>query len=83
MERELNREELEQKVKEIIEKEIRPALQMDGGDIEFLELDDEGTVKVRLLGACGACPFSVMTLKMGVEQSLKNMVPGIKQVVAI
>ncbi len=83
MEKDLNREELEQKVKEIIEKEIRPALQMDGGDIEFLGLDDEGTVKVRLLGACGACPFSVMTLKMGVEQSLKNMVPGIKQVVAI
>ncbi len=83
MEKDLNREELEQKVKEIIEKEIRPALQMDGGDIEFLGLDDEGTVKVRLLGACGACPFSVMTLKMGVEQSLKNMVPGIKQVIAI
>ncbi len=74
---------LEEKVRQIIDEEVRPALKMDGGDIELLGVDEDGTVKVRLLGACGACPFSTMTLKMGVEESLKRMVPEVKQVVAI
>ncbi len=78
-----NVSELQEKVKKIIEEEVRPALQMDGGDIELIGVDEDGTVKVRLLGACGACPFSTMTLKMGVEQSLKSLVPEIKQVIAI
>ena len=74
---------IEEKVRQIIEDEVKPALRMDGGDIELLGVDEDGTVKVRLLGACGACPFSTMTLKMGVEESLKRMVPEVKQVIAI
>ena len=74
---------IEEKVRQIIEDEVKPALRMDGGDIELLGVDEDGTVKVRLLGACGACPFSTMTLKMGVEESLKRMVPEVKQVIAV
>ena len=79
----INPVELEEKVKKIIEEEVRPALQMDGGDIELVGVEEDGTVKVKLLGACGSCPFSIITLKMGVEQSLKNLVPEVKQVVAV
>jgi len=75
--------ELQERVKKVIEEEVKPALQMDGGDIELVGVDEDGTVKVKLLGACGSCPFSMMTLKMGVEQSLKNLVPEVKQVVAV
>ncbi len=61
---------------------IRPQLQMDGGDVELVEVKD-GTVKVRLTGACGSCPMSTMTLKMGVEKILKQEIPEIKEVVAV
>ncbi len=70
------------KVKEIIE-EIRPLLKADGGDAELVEVSDDGTVKLRLLGACGHCPMSIMTLKMGIEKKIKEKVPGIKEVVAV
>ena len=60
--------------------EIRPALQADGGDVELLEVTDDGIVKVRLKGACGCCPMSQMTLKMGIEKRLKEMVPSVKEV---
>ncbi len=73
---------MEEKIREVIEKEIRPALRMDGGDIELVSVED-GIVKVRLTGACGSCPFSQMTLKMGVEQSLKRLIPEVKEVVAV
>ncbi len=73
---------LTEKVKEIIENEIRPALRMDGGDIELIAVEEDGTVRVRLTGACGSCPFSTFTLKMGVEQSLKKLIPEVKEVVA-
>lgn len=63
--------------------EIRPLLQADGGDLELIEVTEDGVVKVRLQGACGSCPFSLMTLKMGVEQALKRKVPQVKEVVAI
>lgn len=62
--------------------ELRPQLQADGGDIEFLGVKD-GVVKVRLKGACAGCPFSTMTLKMGVEQYLKKRIPGITGVEAV
>ena len=52
--------------------EIRPMLQADGGDLEFVELTDDGVVKLRLTGACGHCPMSTMTLKMGIERRLKE-----------
>jgi Fe-S cluster biogenesis protein NfuA len=71
-----------EKVKEVIE-EIRPFLKADGGDVELIETTEDGIVKLRLLGACGHCPMSIMTLKMGIEKRLKERVPGVKEVVAI
>ena len=61
---------------------IRPALQADGGDIEFVSVD-KGVVKVRLQGACGSCPMATMTLKQGVEVRLKAMVPGVLSVESV
>jgi Fe-S cluster biogenesis protein NfuA len=72
---------MKEKVKEAIGK-IRPFLQRDGGDIEFVEYAD-GVVKVKLTGACGSCPMSMMTLKMGVEKAIKQEIPEVKEVVAI
>jgi Fe-S cluster biogenesis protein NfuA len=72
-------------MREIVEKvleKIRPALQADGGDVELIDVID-GVVKVRLTGACGSCPMSQMTLKMGVEKILKQQVPDVKSVEAI
>ena len=60
---------------------IRPALQADGGDVELLDVK-EGVVSVRLTGACGGCPMSMVTLKNGIERILKNEVPEVKSVVA-
>jgi len=62
---------------------IRPALQADGGNVELVEITDEGVVKVRLTGACRGCPMSRMTLEMGIAQELKKRVPGVKEVKAI
>lgn len=63
--------------------EIRPFLQADGGDIELVEVTDDGVVKVRLQGACAGCPGAQMTLKMGVERKLKEAIPEVKEVVAV
>ena len=70
------------KVKAVLE-EIRPALQADGGDLELVEVTDDGVVKVKLVGACGTCPMSQMTLKMGIEKRLKEKLPEVKEVVAV
>ena len=70
-----------EKVKAVIEK-IRPRLQMDGGDIELIDVED-GKVKVRLKGACAGCPGAQMTLKMGVERIIKEEVPDVKEVIAV
>ena len=70
---------LEQKVISIID-QIRPYLVQDGGDIEFVELTPENVVKVRLQGACGTCPHAKMTLKNGVEQTIKHYLPEIDHV---
>lgn len=78
---ETKKKEFETKIRETIEK-VRPYLVADGGDIELKEITDDLTVKVELQGACGACPFSLFTLKNGVEQALKKEVPEIKEVVA-
>ena len=64
-------EELKEKITAKLE-DVRPALQADGGDIELVEIKDDLTIVVKLLGACGTCPTSVMTLKFGVEQYLKQ-----------
>ncbi|WP_319559773.1 NifU family protein [Marispirochaeta sp.] len=60
--------------------DVRPSLQADGGDIEFVDLSDSGQVTVRLTGACNGCPMAQMTLKQGVEQYLKEKVPGVVSV---
>ncbi|NPD44888.1 MULTISPECIES: NifU family protein [unclassified Lentimicrobium] len=77
-----NKADLERKVQGIIE-QIRPYLQNDGGDIKFIEITDENIVNVELLGACGSCPYSTMTLKNGVEEAVKKALPEIKSVEAI
>ncbi len=64
-------------------KSIRPQLQADGGDIEFVEVDQEGTVKVKLVGACHGCPMSQLTLAWGVERVLKQKVPGVTRVIPV
>ena len=72
---------MEERVKEAIEK-IRPFLQRDGGDIEFVSVE-EGVVKVRLKGACSGCPMSQMTLKGAVEKAIKEEIPEIERVEAV
>jgi len=72
---------MKEKVEAAIGK-IRPLLQRDGGDIELVDVA-EGVVKVKLTGACGSCPMSKMTLKMGVERTLKQEIPEVKEVLAI
>jgi Fe-S cluster biogenesis protein NfuA len=71
---------MKEKVEKVIGK-LRPMLQRDGGDIELVDVTD-GVVKVRLTGACGSCPMSMMTLKMGVENALKKEIPEVKEVVS-
>ena len=61
---------------------IRPALQRDGGDVELVDVT-EGTVKVKLTGACAGCPMSTMTMQMGIERVIKEQVPEVKEVVAV
>ena len=68
----------EKKVKEELDK-IRPYLQMEGGDVEFIALEED-IVKVRLKGACAGCPMSTMTLKYGIERKLKEVIPDLKSV---
>jgi len=69
-------------VKAILD-DVRPALQADGGDVELVEVDDQGIVKVRLQGACSGCPMASMTLKNGIERALKEAIPQVKEVVAL
>jgi len=74
-------------VKDRVEKAldlIRPALQNDGGNVELVDVDEAaGIVKLKLVGACGSCPMSQMTLRMGVERVLRDEIPEIKEVVAV
>ena len=63
--------------------EVRPHLQVDGGDVELVDVAEDGTVKVRLTGACAGCPMSQMTLKWGVENYLKKKIPAVKSVVSV
>ncbi len=72
---------MREKVEKVIA-EIRPALQADGGNIELIDVED-GVVKVKLVGACGSCPMSQLTLKRGVEARLKAKIPEIKEVIAV
>ncbi|MHC1609723.1 MAG: NifU family protein [Candidatus Methanofastidiosia archaeon] len=74
---------MKDKVKEVLDK-VRPMLQADGGDVELVNVEEEtGKVFVRLTGACGSCPMSQITLKMGIEAELKKAIPEVKEVVSV
>jgi Fe-S cluster biogenesis protein NfuA len=73
---------MRERVEEVM-KEIRPMLQADGGDVELVEVTDDGVVKVRLTGACGGCPMSQMTLSGGIERMLKESIPEVQRVESV
>jgi len=73
---------MKEKVQKAIDT-IRPSLQADGGDVELVDVSEDGIVKVRLTGACHGCPMAQMTLKMGIEKMIKSQIPDIKEVVAV
>lgn len=77
-----NKLEIIEKVNQAIT-ELRPFLEADGGDMEFVDLTDDGIVQVRLLGACSDCSMSLMTLKAGLEEAVKKLAPEIKSVEAV
>jgi len=77
----MTHEETIRKIEEVLE-QLRPNVQMDGGDIEFVKYED-GVVYVRLHGSCVGCPASIYTLKLGVEEAIRDQVPEIHEVVAI
>lgn len=62
---------------------IRPAVQMDGGDVQLVDVSDEGVVTVQMMGACGGCPMSMLTLKAGIERIVKQQVPEVTEIVAL
>ena len=74
--------ELKERVEDALQK-VRPSLQADGGDVQLLDVNDAGIVTVKLMGACGGCPMSQMTLKMGIEKVLKQSVPEVKSVQSV
>ena len=76
------KEELTEKVLSVLD-QVRPYLQQDGGDLNFVNITDDNVVNVELTGACSSCAFSTMTLKNGVEATLKKVLPEIKEVVAV
>lgn len=73
---------MQEKVEKALDK-VRPSLQADGGDVELIGVDDKGVVTVKLTGACGGCPMATMTLKNGIEKTLKKEVSGITAVQAV
>ena len=73
---------MKEKIEQALNK-IRPSLRADGGDVELVEVGENGVVKVRLKGACGGCPMSQLTLKMGIERILKKEVPEVQSVEAV
>tara|TARA_B100000965_G_C19434947_1_gene688168 strand:+ start:74 stop:298 length:225 start_codon:yes stop_codon:yes gene_type:complete len=73
---------MKEKILKALEK-VRPALQRDGGDVEFVDVSEDGVVSVRMKGACGNCPGAMMTIKMLIEQTLKLEVPGVKEVIGV
>lgn len=74
-----NKESIMRKLQNIIE-QVRPYLQQDGGDVNLVDLTDDGVVLVELTGACGSCPYSTMTLKNGIESVIKKAIPEITEV---
>ncbi|MBN2621636.1 NifU family protein [candidate division WOR-3 bacterium] len=70
---------MKDKVIEVLN-EVRPGLQADGGDVELIEVTDDGIVRVKLTGACAGCPLSTLTLRMAIEKKLKERIPEVKEV---
>ncbi|HEY8417365.1 MAG TPA: NifU family protein [Limnochordales bacterium] len=62
---------------------IRPAIQMDGGDVQLVDVSEDGVVTVQMMGACGGCPMSMLTLKAGIERIIKSQVPEVTEIVAV
>jgi Fe-S cluster biogenesis protein NfuA len=74
---------MKDRIEKVLDK-VRPSLQSDGGDVKLIDVDEkEGIVKVKLMGACGGCPMSQMTLTFGVEKAIKEEIPEIKKVIAV
>ena len=73
---------MREQVEEVLAK-VRPMLQRDGGDVELIDVDEDGTVKVKLTGACHGCPMASITLKRGIEAKLKELIPEVKEVVSV
>ena len=73
---------MKEKVEKALEK-LRPMLMADGGNVELVDVSEDGVVRLRLIGTCGCCPMSQMTLKVGIEKILKQEVPEVKEVVAL
>lgn len=73
---------MEKEIKRALDK-VRPFLQADNGDVELIEVSDDGIVKVKLLGACELCPLSILTLRAGIERSIIRDVPGVKRIEAV
>jgi Fe-S cluster biogenesis protein NfuA len=82
MSTEINHQETVDRIEAALET-IRPFLRKDGGDVELIDVLEDGVVKVKLLGACRSCDISHMTLKAGIEDSIRNALPNIKEVVAV
>jgi Fe-S cluster biogenesis protein NfuA len=73
---------MEDQIKQALES-IRPYLKADGGDVTFVEISEDGIVKVKLMGSCTQCPMSQMTLRAGIERALMRQIPGIRRVEAV
>ena len=74
---------MKERVEQVLEEKIRPALHADGGDVDLVEVSDDGVVSVKLKGACAGCPMAKLTLGMGIERILKENIPDVKKVVAV
>jgi len=72
-----------EKIEQVIEEKIRPALKADRGNVELVDVSEDGVVSVKLQGACAGCPMAQMTLQMGIERILKQQIPEVKKVVAV
>jgi len=73
---------LKEKVEAVLNK-VRPSLQADGGNVELVDVTEDGIVKVKLTGACGSCPMSTMTLQYGVKKAIMEAIPEVKDVIAL
>ena len=71
-----------QRVEEALDR-IRPAIQMDGGDVQLVDITEDGRVTLQLMGACGGCPMSTLTLKAGIERAIRAEVPEVKEIIAV